>query len=181
MTNRRIVLSGCSSGGKSTLLQEMAKRGYATVPEPGRRVVRAEQHSGGNALPWNDPKAFCRKVIGTAIDDMAHAPAGLVLFDRSALDALIWFERTGTNLENALRDKILRLGYDCRVFLFPPWPEIYVQDSERQHDLSDALAEYEALCDRLPKLGFQTVLVPKRPVVERADWLEAQLGKGHRK
>ncbi len=178
MSNRRIVLSGCSGGGKSTLLQEMSQRGYATIAEPGRRVVKAEQKAHGSALPWIDPKAFCLKVIETAFDDMARAPDGLVLFDRSALDALIWFERTGTDLDKAVRDKIFRLEYDRHVFLFPPWPEIFVQDSQRQHDLSDALAEYEGLCDRLPKLGFKTTLVPKRPVSERADWLEARLDEG---
>lgn len=156
----------------------MARRGYATVAEPGRRVVVVEQRLDGDALPWKDPRRFCQKVIQTAFDDMARAPDGLVLFDRSALDALIWFDRSGTDLADTTRDKILNLDYERRVFLFPPWPEIYVGDSQRRHDLSDALAEYEALCDRLPKLEFRTVVVPKRPVVERADWLEAQLREG---
>ncbi|NOE34741.1 MULTISPECIES: AAA family ATPase [unclassified Ruegeria] len=180
MSKRRIVLSGCSGGGKSTLLQEMARRGYATVIESGRRVVIAEQQVGGTALPWSNTEAFCRKVIETAFNDMTQAPDGLVLFDRSALDALIWFERTDTDLDKALKDRIVRLDYDRQIFLFPPWPEIYVKDSQRKHDLFDALAEYEGLCDRLPKLGFKTTLVPKRPVEERADWLEAQLDEGNK-
>ncbi len=180
MSDRRIVLSGCSGGGKSTLLNEMARRGYATVEEPGRRVVMNEQRESGGAVPWANPEAFCRKVIQTAFDDMAGAPDGLVLFDRSALDALIWFDRTGAALESALRNRILHLGYDRRVFLFPPWPEIYEKDEQRRHDLSDALAEYEALCDRLPKLGFQTLLVPKAPIAERVDWFEAKLDEGQR-
>jgi predicted ATPase len=35
-TNRFVVISGCSSGGKSTLLTGLGRRGYATVKEPGR-------------------------------------------------------------------------------------------------------------------------------------------------
>ncbi|MEO1107644.1 MAG: AAA family ATPase [Pseudomonadota bacterium] len=178
MKKRRVVLSGCSGGGKSTLLEEMARRGYTTVAEPGRRVIAAEQEHSGDGLPWINPESFCRKVIQTSFDDVTKAPDGLVLFDRSALDALIWFDRTGANLESSLRDKILSLGYDHCVYLFPPWPEIYVKDEQRRHDLSDALEEYEALCDRLPTLGFQTALVPKKPVADRADWFEAQLNKG---
>ena len=40
--NRFIILSGCSGGGKSTLLAELARRGFATVEEPGRRIVIEE-------------------------------------------------------------------------------------------------------------------------------------------
>lgn len=31
-----VVISGCSGGGKSTLLSELAARGYHVVHEPGR-------------------------------------------------------------------------------------------------------------------------------------------------
>jgi hypothetical protein len=34
--NRFVVISGCSGGGKSTLLAELARRGQAVVEEPGR-------------------------------------------------------------------------------------------------------------------------------------------------
>jgi predicted ATPase len=37
--DRFVVISGCSGGGKSTLLAELARRGYRTVEEPGRRIV----------------------------------------------------------------------------------------------------------------------------------------------
>lgn len=40
--NRFVVISGCSSGGKSTLLAELGRRGYAVVDEPGRRIVKDE-------------------------------------------------------------------------------------------------------------------------------------------
>jgi predicted ATPase len=40
--NRFVVISGCSGGGKSTLLIELGRRGYATVEEPGRRIVKEE-------------------------------------------------------------------------------------------------------------------------------------------
>jgi predicted ATPase len=42
--NRFVVISGCSGGGKSTLLAELGRRGHAVVEEPGRRIAcsRAE-------------------------------------------------------------------------------------------------------------------------------------------
>src|SRR6516162_7665665 len=52
--DRFVVISGCSSGGKSTLIAELGKRGHAVVDEPGRRIVKEELASGGSALPWLD-------------------------------------------------------------------------------------------------------------------------------
>ncbi|WP_372573752.1 AAA family ATPase [Ruegeria jejuensis] len=178
MIARRIVLSGCSGGGKSTLLREMARRGYATIPEPGRRIIAEERQSGGQALPWRDPAAFCHRAIEMAIEDAARAIGDPVIFDRSALDALIWFDRTGTELAQTTRDRVLRIGYDRQIYLTPPWPEIFETDDDRKHGMADALAEFEALCDRLPQYGFETILVPKQPVLARAGWFEGQLSKG---
>jgi predicted ATPase len=37
---RFVVISGCSGGGKSTLLKELAKRDHDVIDEPGRRIVK---------------------------------------------------------------------------------------------------------------------------------------------
>ena len=49
--DRFVVISGCSGGGKSTLLAELGRRGHSTVEEPGRRIVAQELQQGGRALP----------------------------------------------------------------------------------------------------------------------------------
>ena len=46
----RVVISGCSGGGKSTLLAELGARGYAVFEEPGRAIVKEQLVSGGDAL-----------------------------------------------------------------------------------------------------------------------------------
>ncbi|WP_459853786.1 AAA family ATPase [Dongia sp. agr-C8] len=47
---RLVAISGCS-GAKSSLREELARRGPATAEEPGRRIVREETAHGGTALP----------------------------------------------------------------------------------------------------------------------------------
>jgi RNase adaptor protein for sRNA GlmZ degradation len=39
--DRFVVISGCSGGGKSALLEELGRQGYPTVEEPGRRISRS--------------------------------------------------------------------------------------------------------------------------------------------
>ena len=48
--NKLIVISGCSSGGKSTLLEELKNNGYAVIPEVGREIVKEQLLSLGNCL-----------------------------------------------------------------------------------------------------------------------------------
>ena len=91
MSVRQVVLSGCSSGGKSTLLTELERRGFTTVPEPGRRIVEEEQRGAGLALPWIDLAAFARRAIDLASKDRKRVcdEARWVFFDRGLVDAAV--------------------------------------------------------------------------------------------
>lgn len=86
---RLVVISGCSGGGKSTLLGELGRRGFSTVEEPGRRIVAKELAGDGAALPWRDAKAFVERAMAMAHEDLERAEGmpGFVFFDRGLLDA----------------------------------------------------------------------------------------------
>src|SRR6516162_7412300 len=89
-SDRLVVISSCSSSGKSTLLAELGRRGHATVEEPGRRIVKQELVGDGSALPWLNKAVFARRAIELAIADRraaADRPAGWVFFDRGLVDA----------------------------------------------------------------------------------------------
>ncbi len=169
--NHFVVISGCSGGGKSTLLAELKRRGYAVVEEPGRRIVAEEVRGHGAAVPWVDMAAFARRAITMALADRVAASklGGWVFFDRGLIDAAAALQHcTG---EEALAGLCSNQSYHKRVFLTPPWPEIYVKDPERQHDLAVAQAEYLRLVTAYPLLGYEISILPKIGVVERADFV----------
>ncbi len=173
--NRFIILSGCSGGGKSTLLAELARRGFVTVEEPGRRIVIEETRNNGTALPWIDIEAFARRAIAMALEDRQKAPAdGLVFFDRGLIDAASALRHVGGDgfidtLKNTHR-------YNPLVFLTPPWPEIYQGDDERRHDFDAAVEEYDRLVRDYEALGYDSVVLPKSGIEERADFILARIG-----
>ena len=72
---------------------------------------------------------------------------------------------------------LCRYRYAPPVFLVPPWPEIYLQDAERQHGFDTAVCEYDALLESLLSHGYEPVPLPKVPVPARADLVEAHLRK----
>jgi len=167
--DRFIIISGCSGGGKSALLDELGQQGFPTVEEPGRRVVKEQLLGGGAALPWTDSAAFARRCIALALSDRKAArrlKGGWVFFDRGLIDAsLALLHLTGKPTLNAIKRSP---RYHRRVFLAPPWPEIYVTDNERRHGLDAGTAEYQRLIEAYPALGYEVTILPKIGVAERA-------------
>ncbi|BCH55184.1 AAA family ATPase [Agrobacterium vitis] len=174
--NRFVILSGCSGGGKSTLLSALAAKGYATMEEPGRRIVAEEQAGGGKALPWINLAAFAERANAMALEDRERAASlpGWVFFDRSLIDAATAL-KAATGDETQLNALKHHHRYHARVFLTPPWPEIYQQDAERQHDLTAAEEEYQRLRETYPVLGYEVMVLPKVSVVERVEFILAML------
>ena len=173
--DRFVVISGCSGGGKSTLLTELAKRGYAAVEEPGRRIVREELARNGVGMPWVDGAAFARRAIAMSLADRedARQMRGWVFFDRGLIDAASALQHlTG---EPAL-DRIAGHHYHRRVFFTPPWPEICATDADRHHDFQDAIAEYDRLSSDYPSLGYEVLVLPKVGISERTDFILGTLG-----
>jgi predicted ATPase len=182
--DRFVVISGCSGGGKSTLLAELAARGYAVVDEPGRRIVQEELARNGAALPWVDMAAFARRVIEVSLADRAAAAAANRLHERPPHE-WVFFDRGLIDAASALHHitgepALERVGrahrYHRRVFLTPPWPDIYATDAERRHDLDAAIAEYDRLTQAYPSLGYEVIVLPKIGVAERADFILRTLG-----
>lgn len=171
-----IVISGCSGGGKSSLLAELGARGHATVEEPGRRVISDTQRADGSALPWIQLESFLSRAFDLALVDRATAERlhGYVFFDRGLIDAAAGLERaTGRSVLSQLD---LSHRYHQRVFLTPPWPEIYIRDRDRRHGLDVAVTEYEHLLAVYPSLGYEISILPKTGVDARADFVLQTLG-----
>jgi predicted ATPase len=96
--------------------------------------------------------AFARRAIAMALADReaAQAHAGWVFFDRGLIDAASGLEAlTG---EPVLHTLGAQHRYHRRVFMAPPWPEIYAADAERRHNFEAARAEYARWSKRFPPL-----------------------------
>jgi predicted ATPase len=154
--HRFIVISGCSGGGKSTLLAELSRLSFPTIEEPGRRVVRRI-----TAMAQSDYEA-------------ARALPGPVFFDRGLIDAAVALEHlTGEAVPTELA---ARRRYASPVFLAPPWPELFVSDAERRHDFASAVAEYDRLAAAYPALGYDVVTLPKVSIAERVVFVLERVG-----
>ena len=94
---RFFLLSGCSGGGKSTLLAALQEQGHLAFEEPGRQVVKAQMLIDGPGLPWRDQALFAELCVFCAVEQMetAAGSTGPVFFDRGIVDAVAFFDYLG--------------------------------------------------------------------------------------
>ena len=139
-------------------------------------MVREELASGGGALPWANGIAFARRITALAKQDYdaARTLPGPVFFDRGVIDAAVALDHMTE--EQVLADLAARYRYASPVFLAPPWPELFANDTERRHDFASAVAEYDRLAAAYPALGYDVTLLPKISVAERLAFILERVG-----
>jgi predicted ATPase len=168
-----IVLTGCSGGGKSSLLAELSRRGFVTYAEPGRQVVKEQLLIGGDALPWANADLFLELTISRSIHNLVEASRSnrIAFFDRGIVDQISGYENRGMQIPEHLRAAANCFRYRETVFVVPPWQEIYVTDTERRHSFAEALSMYAALVSTYEEFDYRLVTVPKVSVAARAEFV----------
>lgn len=176
--DRLIVLTGCSGAGKSTLVTELRKRGFQAYEEPGRQVVKEQYYISGTALPWQDLAHFVELTVSRSIHYMVEAARRnqIAFFDRGIIDQVSGLQHAGHPVPLHLMKAAKRLRYHHKVFMLPPWREIFANDSERRHSFEDASASYQTLMKSYTAFGYENVIVPKTHAAGRADFILDCLG-----
>jgi predicted ATPase len=170
---QRIVISGCSGGGKSTLIEGLALRGFRTVAEAGRIIIREQMKTDGRALPWIDPALFAEKLATLAIDQYASVADcnRITFFDRCIVEPVAYCLRMGVELPASTKDAADACRYDNPIFMVPPWESIFVEDTERQHSFDEAVAEYDALLKAFETFEYKVCVIPKMKPADRVDFI----------
>lgn len=168
------VFTGGPGAGKTTLLRHLAARGERVVEENARAVIREEAASGGGGTPWQDNRRFCDLTTARDVADFDRlaGETGRVFFDRGIMD--MWWAN-GTPPSPALEEAVRTRRYNTRVFVFPPWREIYAADAERRQDWAEAEATFDRIVRMLTELDYEPVVVPKAAIEDRAAFVLARV------
>ncbi|HEX8810579.1 MAG TPA: AAA family ATPase, partial [Terracidiphilus sp.] len=86
------VITGCSGGGKSTLIDALRRRGFQCVDEVWRHIVRQQLRIGGDATPWQDQVKFRELLLARYMDVFEEVVERTrpVFFDRGIPEAIGW-------------------------------------------------------------------------------------------
>jgi predicted ATPase len=160
------------------LIEALRSAGPATLPEAGRGIIRDQSAIGGPALPWHDPAQFAELMLSWELRSYRAAleQDGPVFFDRGVPDPLGYLRLTGLPVPDHVRHAAERFRYAGRVFIAPPWPEIFRQDSERKQTLEEAERTFHAMTNTYTGLGYELVPLPLAPIEARLRFVFAEAG-----
>ena len=154
------VLTGGPGSGKTSVLQELERRGYICIPEVARPIIKEQISINGDALPWKNREKYSELMLQHSVRDFIQYQNedNICFFDRGIPDTY---------------------GYCLlirqQIFIFPFWKEIYETDSERKQDTREAEETFYQLKSAYESLGYQTCILPRIPVNQRADFILEQV------
>ncbi|EBU8131970.1 AAA family ATPase [Escherichia coli] len=171
------VFTGGPGAGKTSVVNALAKRGEAVTTEAGRAVI-ARHAAAGLPPPYADPAAFAGLMLEADIAEYERAMAltGRVFFDRGVPDLLGYLKLMGLPAAERFRQAALDYRYAPKVFVFPPWRAIYVQDRERHQDFAEAARTWEMMVCAYDSLGYELVEIPQASVEARVEFILAAIG-----
>ncbi|MBD8007262.1 AAA family ATPase [Bacillus norwichensis] len=170
-----IIITGGPGAGKTTLLDELQKNNHRYVPEVARKIIQTQISSNGDALPWGNVTNYRDLMLDQSIEGYLSAlsnPSNQPLFfDRGIPDTLTYSDLINIPTSKKLESAVKRYRYNKRVFILPPWKEIYKTDDERKQDFEEAVATYEVMFRTYEKLDYELIEVPKIGVKQRASFI----------
>lgn len=165
-----IVLSGCSGGGKSSVLKELAKQGFKVHPEPCLEVLKEQEslYREQKSLHLHNRKLFFEHVLSRCLNNFndKNNQEKIVFFDRSLID-VVHAQKNNLHFESVAQ----KFRYNKKIFFFPPWEEIYKQDNYRKHDFNQASKDYRRLKDNYLRFGYELIDIAKNSIEDRVNFI----------
>lgn len=171
----RSAITGGPGAGKSTLVEALARRGIAAVPEAARIIL---QQPGGMDLRAHDPEGFARAMFDAERAAFESARTGLTVFDRGFPDIVGFLDLEGLSVPEDMDRACRLLRYEGPVFHAPMWAEIYSGDEERIQTWDEALASDAAVVAAWRRYGYDSIELPRESVISRVRFVEGWLGHG---
>jgi predicted ATPase len=166
------VITGGPGFGKTELIEELRRAGYLCSGEFARELIESQLISGGEILPWKNPKLFQQEILKRRIAFFESVQENEIAFaDRAIPDQLAFARYKGFKTPPILLEGVTEFRYAPQVFVTPPWPEIYTKDAIRNEQFEEACLIHQAILSTYSELNYQIIDLPLVPVIERVQFI----------
>lgn len=177
MNKEIVVIIGGPGTGKTTIIEGLLAKGFCCYPEISREVTLEAKKQGIEQLFLENPLLFSELLLEGRKKQFYNAkkePHNIVFLDRGIPDVLAYMHYIGDSYP-AFFDLACREHIYTKIFLLPPWEEIYESDNERYENFEQATLIYNHLTETYQKYGYHLIEVPKGTVEERISFILNQL------
>lgn len=169
MNKKIIVIIGGPGTGKSTIIDGLIRKGFCCYPEISRQVTLEAKKQGIEQLFLENPLLFSELLLEGRIKQFNNAleeNQDMVFIDRGIPDVLAYMHYIGDSYP-AHFDLACRENLYTKIFILPPWEEIYVSDEARYENFEQAKLIQNHLIETYQNYGYQPIEVPKDTIDKR--------------
>ena len=163
MQKEIIVIIGGPGTGKTTIIDGLVAKGHWCYPEISREVTLEAKKQGIEQLFLENPLLFSELLLEGRKKQFQNAtkePHEIVFIDRGIPDVLAYMHYIGDSYP-ATFDAACREHTYSKIFILPPWEEIYISDAERYENFEQAKLIYNHLTETYQNYGYKLIEVPK--------------------
>ena len=170
----RIVLTGASGSGKTTIINKLGDIGFNIVEEQARILISNLIVNNPDLLPWNNRKGFQEKVEELQIKKYLENENAI--FDRGTVDEIGYRNYYGiyNNFDYAMF--CAEKKYDL-VFMFTPYEEIYSNDNIRIEPFYESCLAFQYILNAYHEWNYNIITVPKTSIEERVEFIKNEINK----
>lgn len=173
MKTKRIVITGGPGSGKTTLIRSLEQKGYDVMHEISRQITLEAQQNGTEQLFLEDPLLFSEKLLEGRMkqfEDAKNCDAPVLFYDRGLGDVTAYLDYAGVDYPSEFKTICDAHLYD-RVFVLPPWKDIYHSDNERYENFDQANEIFQYLKKAYKAYGYFAYQVPIGTIEERVAFI----------
>ena len=129
--NNFYVITGGPGGGKTSLLETLASKGYDYIPETARQIIKMRLSKGVTARP--DAKTFAREIFERDWKNFISNSdrSSFLFFDRSFMDSACMLFDSDFDTYDKIRNTHLQTGTITK-YLLPHHGKKYIEMTQKE-------------------------------------------------